>query len=84
MASPLTYWLSHICKATVEVRHGTILPVTPKELAIELWGRRAGSDPKGAGQRQIRKVARKLFGPAPSGRWHFTPDQAARIRRVVA
>jgi len=58
--------------------------MTPKELAIELWGRRAGSDPKGAAQRQIRKVARKLFGPAPGGRWHFTPEQAARIRRMVA
>lgn len=60
------------------------MPLTPKELAIEIWGRRAGTDPKGAAQRQIRKAARDMFGRAPGGRWHFTPAQAARIRKVVA
>jgi hypothetical protein len=58
--------------------------MTPKELAIELWGRRAGSDPKGAAQRQIRKAARRLFGRAPGRRWHFTAAQAAAIRREVS
>jgi hypothetical protein len=60
--------------------------VTPTELADMIWGP-GERDSRGAGPRQIRKVARQLFGaeaPGQGGRWHLTPAQADAIREQIA
>jgi hypothetical protein len=55
--------------------------MTPKELAVALYGSREAADPKGAAQRVVRKAARDLYGSAPDGRWQFSEDQIAAIKQ---
>jgi hypothetical protein len=57
--------------------------MTPKELATALYGRAAAADPKGVAQRAVRQAARDLYDNAPGGRWHFSEDQIAAIKRQL-
>lgn len=55
--------------------------MTPKELAVRLWG--ADQDwARSAGARRVRSIARRLYperAPGQGGEWALTHEQARRI-----
>lgn len=57
-------------------------PITPTELAVQMWGPSEGHS-RSQGARRIRAIARELFPdkvPGQGHEWQLTPAQVAEVR----